>query len=104
MELRKASLSELVKIPSGEFLMGQASRAAGSLSAGCLQPGAVLASASLASGRDDENPVHRVWLAEFRMAPYPVTNAEWARFRPFEFADPQLPATSLSWQIGRAHV
>jgi sulfatase modifying factor 1 len=50
-----------------------------------------------ANGRDDEQPAHRVTLAEFAIARYPVTNAEWAGFRPFAFADPVLPVTSVSW-------
>ena len=44
-------VSDLILIPGGEFLMGQA------------------------DGRDEERPVHRVTLAPFRICRYPVTNA-----------------------------
>ncbi len=63
----------MVRIPSGSFLMGQE------------------------NGRDDERPVHRVTLAGFSIARCPVTNAEWAAFRPFAYSDPELPATGVSW-------
>jgi formylglycine-generating enzyme len=48
-------------------------------------------------GRDDERPVHRVTLAPFRLSRFPVTNAEFAAFRPFEFTNSALPVTSVSW-------
>src|SRR5260370_40463054 len=32
------------------------------------------------SGRDDEKPVHRVWVDAFELAAYQVTNAEYACF------------------------
>src|SRR5229473_6585097 len=32
------------------------------------------------SGRDDERPVHRVWVDAFELAAYQVTNAEYGRF------------------------
>ena len=32
------------------------------------------------SGRDDEKPVHRVWIDRFELAIYQVTRAEYARF------------------------
>jgi formylglycine-generating enzyme len=63
----------LVPIPGGEFLMGQA------------------------NGRDDEQPVHRVTLAPFRLGRFQVTSAEFAAFRPFPFKDGRLPATEVSW-------
>jgi formylglycine-generating enzyme len=48
-------------------------------------------------GRDDERPVHRVTLAPFRLGRLPVTNADFAAFRPFEFTNSALPVTSVSW-------
>ena len=60
-------------LPGGAFLMGQK------------------------DGRDDERPVHRVTLAPFRLSRLPVTNADFAAFRPFEFTDATLPVTSVSW-------
>ena len=48
-------------------------------------------------GRDDERPVHRVTLAPFRLGRLPVTNADFAAFRPFEFTKAALPVTSVSW-------
>ena len=79
--------------------MGQASGRAGNGSPASGSP----ASGSPASGRDDERPVHRVTLDAFSLAPYPVTNAEWAAFRPFAFADPDLPVTSVSWLDAAAY-
>jgi len=76
---------DLVLIPGGEFLMGQA------------------------DGRDDERPVHRVSIAPFRLGRCQVTNAEYDEFRhatgrempPFrtraEFADPARPVVGVSW-------
>jgi iron(II)-dependent oxidoreductase len=75
----------LILIPGGEFLMGQA------------------------DGRDDERPVHRVSVAPFRLGRCQVTNAEYDEFRhtsgrtmpPFrmqaEFADPAQPVVGVSW-------
>ena len=75
---------ELVLIPGGEFPMGQA------------------------DGRDDEQPVHRVSVAPFRLGICQVTNAEYDEFRhatgrampPFrmqpEFADPSQPVVGVS--------
>ena len=60
-------------LPGGAFLMGQK------------------------DGRDDERPVHRVTLAPFRLSRLPVTNADFAAFRPFEFTNAALPVTSVSW-------
>ena len=60
-------------LPGGAFLMGQE------------------------DGRDDERPVHRVTLAPFRLSRLPVTNADFAAFRPFEFTNAALPVTSVSW-------
>ena len=46
----------LVPIPAGWFLMG------------------------CETGRDDEKPVHRVWVDTFKIGAYQVTNAEYAAF------------------------
>jgi formylglycine-generating enzyme required for sulfatase activity len=45
----------MILIPAGWFIMGS-------------------------NDRDDEKPVHRVWLPEYRIGKYPVTNIEFARF------------------------
>jgi len=67
---------DVVTIPAGTFLMGSE------------------------SGRDDERPVHRVWVDAFALAVYPVTRREYEAFlratghRPTQFwTDPrfQLP-------------
>ena len=54
--LTLATLPDLVRIPAGEFLMGTADAAA------------------------DERPVHRVYLSEFFVGRFAVTNEEYARF------------------------
>jgi formylglycine-generating enzyme required for sulfatase activity len=80
----------LARIPTGWFLMG------------------------CAVGQDNEKPVHRVWVDEFLLAAYQVTNAEYARFvsatgtagPPF-WNDPTLngseqPVVGVSWfEAGR---
>jgi len=48
-------------------------------------------------GRDDERPAHVVSVPPFRMGRCQVTNADFAAFRKFEFADATLPVTSVSW-------
>jgi sulfatase modifying factor 1 len=63
---------EMVRVPGGEFWMGQE------------------------DGRDEERPVHRVAVAPFRLCNYPVTNAQYRRFRPVDGAD-DLPVTSVNW-------
>jgi formylglycine-generating enzyme required for sulfatase activity len=56
-----------------------------------------------ADGADDERPVHRVWVDGFEIAPYPVTNAEYAQFAPPpcggdpRFSDPRQPVVAVSW-------
>ena len=82
---------DLVFIPGGEFLMGQA------------------------DGRDEERPVHRVSVAPFHLGRCQVTNAEYDEFRratgraapPFrtqpEFADPAQPVVGVSWFDAAAH-
>jgi formylglycine-generating enzyme required for sulfatase activity len=67
------SPNDLVRIPGGEFLMGQE------------------------DGRDEERPVHRVVIAPFRLCRFQVTNADFALFRPFSVQRPNLPVTSVSW-------
>jgi len=76
---------DLVQIPGGEFLMGQA------------------------DGRDDERPVHPVTLSPFRICRCPVTNADYDRFRKAtlrekseyrdrpEFAQPAHPVVAVNW-------
>ena len=61
------------------------------------------------TGRDDEKPVHRVWVDAFELAIYQVTRAEYARFLsatgtaapPFwsdaNFQDPMQPVVGPSW-------
>ena len=59
--------------------------------------------------RDDEKPVHRVWVDAFELAAYQATNAEYARFlaattgapppqwNDANFNDPQKPVVAVSW-------
>jgi formylglycine-generating enzyme len=47
---------DLARIPAGEFLMGAA------------------------DAQDDERPIHRVYVSEFLIGRFPVTNDEYARF------------------------
>ncbi|MBI3670500.1 MAG: formylglycine-generating enzyme family protein [Acidobacteria bacterium] len=75
----------MVRIPEGWFEMG------------------------CAAGRDDEKPLHRVWLDAFELAVCQVTNAEYARFlaatrhpAPLQWDDPnfnhpQQPVVATSW-------
>jgi formylglycine-generating enzyme len=61
------------------------------------------------TGRDDEKPMHRVWVDEFELAAFQVTNAEYARFlaatgaapppqwNDANFNDPQMPVVAVSW-------
>ncbi|PWU04405.1 MAG: hypothetical protein C5B51_16805 [Terriglobia bacterium] len=65
--------ADLLAIPGGEFLMGQE------------------------DGRDEERPVHRVRVAPFRLCRVQVTSRDYAAFRAFSYADPRVPATSVSW-------
>src|SRR5437868_13761516 len=51
-----AAAPQLARIPGGDFLMGAA------------------------DGETDERPVHRVYLSEFFIGRFPVTNDEYARF------------------------
>jgi formylglycine-generating enzyme required for sulfatase activity len=51
-----ATPPDLARIPAGDFLMGAS------------------------NAQDDERPVHRVYVSEFFIARFPVTNDEYARF------------------------
>jgi formylglycine-generating enzyme required for sulfatase activity len=62
-----------------------------------------------ASGRDDEKPVHRVWVDAFELGVYQVTNAEYGRFlaatsaapppcwSDANFNHPNMPVVAVSW-------
>jgi len=62
-----------------------------------------------AEGRDDEKPVHRVWVDAFEIAAFQTTNAEYVVFQRStnrspqpswndpNFNDPQMPVVSVSW-------
>jgi formylglycine-generating enzyme len=83
--LRAEERPELVRVPAGWFFMG------------------------CDTGQDNEKPVHRVWIDEFFLAAYQVTNADYGRFLrdtaslppPFwndpAFSHPQQPAVGVSW-------
>ena len=76
---------KLITIAEGEFQMG------------CEQ------------GREDEKPVHSVWVDEFDMGAYAVTNSEYLQFivdtqrempaayAEERFADPRQPVVSVNW-------
>jgi formylglycine-generating enzyme required for sulfatase activity len=74
---------DMVRIPVGEFLMGQA------------------------DGRDDERPAHRVTLAPFLLGRFQTTNHHWEEFskatarggaaHPDALPCPTLPVTSVNW-------
>lgn len=61
------------------------------------------------SGRDEERPVHRVWLAAFEMARVQVRNQDWLAFieatghpapkhwADHEFSNPDQPVVAVSW-------
>ena len=77
--------SDLVEIPGGWFLLGSE------------------------TGQENEQPVHRVWVDEFALGRYPVTNQEYSVFLeqtrrappPFwsepMFADSAQPVVGVSW-------
>jgi formylglycine-generating enzyme required for sulfatase activity len=71
--------SDLIRIPGGEFQMGQE------------------------NGRDDERPAHRVTVAPFLLCRFQTTNAHWEAFRKaagrekVEFAHETAPATLVNW-------
>ena len=66
-------------------------------------------------GRDDEKPVHRVWVDAFELAVYQVTNEEYARIlaamhypAPLRWDDPnfnhpKMPVVGLSWHEAVAY-
>src|SRR2546425_11899991 len=76
---------EVVRIPEGWFGMG------------------------CENGRDDEKPVHRVWVDGFELAAYQVTNTEYGPFlaatgcapplcwSDANFQHPQMPVVAVSW-------
>jgi formylglycine-generating enzyme len=84
---REDYVPALVRIPAGWFLMG------------------------CDTGQDNERPVHRVWVDEFFMTAYQVTNADYGRFLlatgsssmppPFwsnpAFNHPEQPVVAVSW-------
>jgi len=84
-DLERVVEPAVVVVPAGDFLMG------------CEQ------------GRDEERPVHRVWLGAFSMAIYQVRNRDFALFleatghaappnwREAAFDDPDQPVVSVSW-------
>jgi len=67
------------------------------------------------TGRDDEKPVHRVWVDSFELAAYQVTNAEYQCFLattnasepPFwtdpNFNDAKMPVVAVSWNEAMAY-
>lgn len=84
-------MPRFVAIPGGEFLMGSD------------------------AGQDDERPVHRVRVAPFAMAAFPVTRADYAAFLestahepPRDWNDPALaggdrPVVGVSWHDAVAY-
>jgi formylglycine-generating enzyme required for sulfatase activity len=77
--------THFVPVPAGWFMMG------------CEQ------------GRDEEKPVHRVWVEALEMAVYQVRNSDWAEFveavghpappnwTDTEFNHPDQPVVAVSW-------
>jgi len=61
------------------------------------------------TGRDDEQPAHRVWVATFQLAAFQVRNCDYAEFvgatghapppewNHRDFAHPEQPVVSVSW-------
>jgi formylglycine-generating enzyme len=82
---------EMVRIPEGWFWMG------------------------CESGRDDEKPVHRVWVDAFDLAAHQLTNAEYACFlaatncppppcwTDSNFNHPKMPVVAVSWHETAAY-
>jgi formylglycine-generating enzyme required for sulfatase activity len=79
----------------------------------CIPAGSFLMGSD--EGRDDERPVHRVWVDRFDMAVYPVTRATYAAFldatgheapRDWHletYQDPDLPVVGVSWHDAVAY-
>src|SRR3954453_23324638 len=65
--------NDLVRIPGGEFLMGQS------------------------DGRDEERPVHTVRVAPFYLCRFQVSNQDFAAFRSIAFDCATKPVTSVNW-------
>ncbi len=67
------------------------------------------------TGRDDEKPVHRVWVDAFELAAHQVTNAEYEDFlattgvaqppqwNDANYNDPRMPVVSVSWDEATAY-
>ena len=67
------------------------------------------------TGRDDEKPMHRVWVDAFELATNQVTNAEYERFlavtgvaqppqwNDANFNNPRMPVVSVSWDEATAY-
>jgi len=67
------------------------------------------------TGRDDEKPVHRVWVDAFALAAHQVTNAEYEVFlaatgvahppqwNDANFNDPRMPVVAVSWDEATAY-
>ena len=67
------------------------------------------------TGRDDEKPVHRVWVDSFELSAYQVTNSEYGCFLTAtngaappnwtdpNFKDPKMPVVSVSWHEATAY-
>ena len=90
-EARTCIEPQMISVPGGWFAMG------------------------CESGRDDEKPVHRVWVDAFEIAAHQVTNAEYAPFLAatkrdvpehwtnVEFNNPRQPVVGVSWYDANAH-
>lgn len=67
------------------------------------------------TGRDDEKPVHRVWVDSFELAEHQVSNAEYQRFLAAtnasappcwtdpNFNHPKMPVVAVSWHEAAAY-
>ena len=76
--MRLATPPDLARIPAGDFLMGTA------------------------DGEEDERPVHRVYVSEFFIGRFPVTQEEYARFiRAARYPAPSIRGLPLIASGGR---